>query len=69
LEVEMMAAAEALEFERAAAIRDRIVQMRDSLGKQFGEVKASTGQEPRRGRRRRRTKAAGRVPRPKKPYG
>jgi excinuclease ABC subunit B len=66
LEVEMMAAAEALEFERAAAIRDRIVQMRDSLGEKLGDVKASSAREPRRGRRRRRAKTGGRVPRPKK---
>ncbi len=38
LEAEMFAAAEALEFERAAAIRDRITKMRDSMGKQVGEV-------------------------------
>jgi excinuclease ABC subunit B len=66
LEAEMMAAAEALEFERAAAIRDRIVQMRDSLGEKMSEAKASSNREPRRGRRRRRTKGGGRVPRPKK---
>src|SRR5690606_23965872 len=32
LEAEMLAAAEALEFERAAQIRDRITRMRDSVG-------------------------------------
>ena len=33
LEAEMFAAAEAMEFERAAAIRDRIEQMREQIGK------------------------------------
>jgi excinuclease ABC subunit B len=60
LEAEMMAAAEALEFERAAAIRDRIERMRALLGRQLGEVDLrSDGQ----GRRRRR---GGRLPRPKR---
>ena len=38
LEAEMYAAAEGLEFERAAAIRDRITKLRDSIGKKVGEV-------------------------------
>jgi len=38
LEAEMLAAAEELEFERAAAIRDRITQMRDQLGKPLAEA-------------------------------
>jgi excinuclease ABC subunit B len=68
LEVEMLTAAENLEFERAAAIRDRIVEMRDSLGKKVAEVKATASKESGRGRRRRRGKKAARVPRPKKPH-
>ena len=68
LEAEMLAAAESLEFERAAAIRDRIVQMRDSLGKKVTEVEANEPREPRRGRRRRGAKKGGRVPRPNKPH-
>jgi excinuclease ABC subunit B len=63
LEAEMYAAAEALEFERAGVIRDRITKMRDSMGKKIGEVdfKAldKTGGKRRRGH-------GGRVPRPKK---
>ena len=38
LETEMLAAAEELEFERAAAIRDRIAQMRKQLGKPLAEA-------------------------------
>jgi excinuclease ABC subunit B len=38
LEAEMLAAAEELEFERAAAIRDRIAQMRKQLGKPLAEA-------------------------------
>ena len=34
LEAEMLAAAEALEFERAAAIRDRITQLNDQVGEE-----------------------------------
>ena len=56
LEAEMLAAADALEFERAAAIRDRIERMRDSIGETVDSVK-----EPKRGKGPR-----GRVPRPKR---
>ena len=38
LEAEMLAAAEELEFERAAALRDRIDQMRQQLGKPLAEA-------------------------------
>jgi len=68
LEAEMFAAAEALEFERAAAIRDRIERLRDAVGKPVDEVdfKRGAGRETRgeegRGQRRR----GGRVPRPKR---
>ena len=65
LEAEMHAAAEALEFERAAAIRDRIEQMRSSVGKKVEEVAIKSSD--RGGRRRRRSKSGSRVPRPKKP--
>ena len=47
LEAEMYAAADATEFERAAALRDRIVKMRDSMGKRIDEVP----EKPARGRR------------------
>lgn len=38
LEAEMLAAAENLEFERAAALRDRIEQMRTQVGKRTDEI-------------------------------
>ena len=66
LEAEMMAAAEALEFERAASIRDKITVLQDSIGQKLSEaVAASAGNKsgPRRGRRR---KSGARVPRPKR---
>ena len=69
LEAEMYAAAEAMEFERAAAIRDRIGQMRDQIGKPVGVVaeRGSPGRK-RQGKRKTGDPAAwkGRVPRPKK---
>ena len=58
LEAEMLAAADALEFERAAAIRDRIERMRDSIGETVDSVKEPKGGKGRRGK--------GRVPRPKR---
>ena len=71
LETEMYAAADAMEFERAAAIRDRIEQMRESVGQPVDAVKA---REPsgRKGKRARKKKDGdpaawkGRVPRPKR---
>ena len=48
LEGEMLAAAEALEFERAAAIRDRITKLRDSMGEALPEEKPA-GRRGRRG--------------------
>ncbi len=58
LEAEMLAAADNLEFERAAAIRDRIERMRDSIGETDDSVREAKGPKGRRGR--------GRVPRPKR---
>ena len=64
LEAEMMEAADQLEFERAAAIRDRISQMQDSIGKKVSEVKvASYDKSKASGRRQRR---GAKVPRPKR---
>lgn len=63
LEAEMMQAAEELDFERAASLRDRITATRDSIGKKVSEVKASTA-KPKRTRRR--GKGGSRIPRPKK---
>jgi excinuclease ABC subunit B len=61
LEAEMMAAAEALEFERAAGIRDRIGRMRDSMGRAVAEVDGRSA-----GGRGRRKGRGGRLPRPKR---
>ncbi|MBL9165458.1 MAG: excinuclease ABC subunit UvrB [Planctomycetaceae bacterium] len=58
LEAEMLAAADALEFERAAAIRDRIEKMQDSIGETVDSVKETKAGKGRRGK--------GRVPRPKR---
>src|SRR6476620_9500486 len=43
LEAEMYAAAEAMEFERAAIIRDRIGQMRDQIGKPVAVLREEEG--------------------------
>ena len=50
----MLAAAEALEFERAAAIRDRIDQMRDAIGKPVAAVseRDSAGKKRRGGKKK-----------------
>ena len=65
LEQEMMSAAENLDFEKAAHLRDQITRLNDQVGQplaKVGEDKASYKQ----GRRGKRTKR-GKVPRPKKP--
>ena len=64
LEAEMMEAADQLEFERAAALRDRITQMQESIGKKLSEVKVASYDKSRAPGRRRRGGA--KVPRPKK---
>jgi excinuclease ABC subunit B len=63
LEAEMMDAAAAMEFERAAALRDRIEQMRTSVGKKLSEVSVKSATKKERGRR---GKGAARIPRPKR---
>ncbi|HEV3023291.1 MAG TPA: excinuclease ABC subunit UvrB [Pirellulales bacterium] len=63
LEAEMLAAADALEFERAAALRDRIERMREGIGKRVDEVELRPSSNEPRGRRHR---SGARVPRPKK---
>ncbi|MDZ4819677.1 MAG: excinuclease ABC subunit UvrB [Planctomycetota bacterium] len=65
LEAEMFAAAEALEFERAAGIRDRIEKVRDSIGKPVDEVSTRPEGKGRRGRKRG-GGGSSRVPHPKK---
>jgi excinuclease ABC subunit B len=51
LEAEMLTAAEALEFERAAALRDRIMQLQDAVGQKIGDVKVESYRPQGRGRR------------------
>lgn len=63
LEAEMLIAAENLEFERAAAIRDRIEKMQDAIGRPVDSVK----EKGRSGKRRRSlNKVNGKIPRPKR---
>ncbi|MFG0262219.1 MAG: excinuclease ABC subunit UvrB [Novipirellula sp. JB048] len=68
LEREMLSAAEDLEFERAAALRDRVLQLRENIGKPLAEVEftATTGARGRQQKRRKGLKGSGRknVPRP-----
>ncbi|MEN6404953.1 MAG: excinuclease ABC subunit UvrB [Thermoguttaceae bacterium] len=52
LEAEMMSAADELEFERAAAIRDRIEQMRSQIGKPLTEAEIHHATRSERGRHR-----------------
>jgi excinuclease ABC subunit B len=71
LEAEMFAAAEAMEFERAASIRDRISQMRDQIGKPVAVVREKDAESSKkhRGAKRKTGDPAqwkGRVPRPKR---
>ncbi len=69
LEAEMHAAAEALEFERAAALRDRIEQMRKQMGKAVDEADLEHATRQSRGRRRKhgaRGETPSTVPRPKR---
>jgi len=71
LEQEMLTAAENLEFERAAAIRDRVLQLRPHIGKPLSEIEideqASGGGGSGRGRRGKKKPAGtrGKIPRPK----
>ena len=66
LEAETVAAAEALEFERAAAIRDRITQLHDSIGEKIEDVEVESYTRGRKKGRRGAKKRSAKVPRPKK---
>lgn len=65
LESEMLAAADSLEFERAAAIRDRIMTLRESVGQTVSQKELE--QPAKKKRRGRWGKTGGKVPRPKMP--
>ncbi|MEE3365402.1 MAG: UvrB/UvrC motif-containing protein, partial [Planctomycetota bacterium] len=62
-EGEMLSAAEALDFEKAAEIRDRI----RALKNEDGTESPTDVSETTRGARPRRSRGKGRVPRPKRP--
>ena len=69
LEQEMLAAAENLEFERAASLRDRVLQLKDNIGKPLSEVEIDKPADASTGRQKKRRKGIkgpkpGRVPRP-----
>jgi excinuclease ABC subunit B len=66
LQTEMLAAADSLEFERAAALRDRIDQLREQVGKKKSEVALRDPSKPSTRRRQRNSHRGARVPRPKK---
>jgi excinuclease ABC subunit B len=71
LEAEMYAAAEEMEFERAASIRDRIGQLRDQVGKPVAAVRERDGEPAKKRRGGKKNpgdpaKWKGRVPRPKR---
>ncbi|MEM7476227.1 MAG: excinuclease ABC subunit UvrB [Planctomycetota bacterium] len=65
LETEMLSAAEDMEFERAASLRDKLMAMREKLGETIQEEEETY--ENSKGKRGRRGRKGGRkVPRPKK---
>jgi excinuclease ABC subunit B len=67
LEAEMLAAAEQLEFERAAALRDRINQMREQIGKPLSEAEIVQSTRAERRKHYHQQQRAGR--KPNKPSG
>ncbi|MDA9840736.1 UvrB/UvrC motif-containing protein, partial [Rubripirellula sp.] len=73
VEREMLNAAESLEFEKAASLRDRVVQLKENLGKSLSEVdfesKQTSGGRLKKGRKGMRPKNSNgrtKVPRPKR---
>ncbi|MFH1919686.1 MAG: excinuclease ABC subunit UvrB [Planctomycetota bacterium] len=67
-ESEMISAADALEFERAAALRDRIQQMREQMGKRADEVEVQHATRAARGKRRKKKhRGRARIPKPERP--
>lgn len=69
LEGEMMKAAEDLEFERAAQLRDRIMQLKQQIGKEvpLSDSEPAKTQSKKSRRRRKGSGRGGRVPKPEKP--
>jgi excinuclease ABC subunit B len=66
LQREMLTAADELQFERAAALRDRIERLKHRVGEELDDEPAAAGGPGGRGRRGRGRKAGGRIPRPKR---
>ena len=71
LEAEMLAAAQNLEFERAAQLRDRIVELKKQLGQAVADDPSSSGftlaqKKPKRGRGRKGGSPDRRVPKPER---
>jgi excinuclease ABC subunit B len=64
LEAEMYAAAKDLDFERAAALRDRITLLRDSIGQKLADVEVASYKPSHKAARRH--KGGSKIPRPKK---
>lgn len=69
LEQEMLAAAENLEFERAASLRDRVLQLKDNIGKPLSEIELDEPSGGATGRQKKRRKGvkgpkSGRIPKP-----
>ena len=67
VEKEMLSAAEELDFEKAAMLRDRIGKLREAIGEPLSavaETKSGYGKKGRRGRKRR--SGSKKIPRPKK---
>jgi len=64
LEAEMFTAAKDLDFERAAALRDRITQYRDNVGQKAADVEVDSYKPS--GKKGRRHKGGTKIPRPKK---
>jgi excinuclease ABC subunit B len=70
LEAEMLAAAESLEFERAAQLRDRIQELQRKMGQKITVHAETDGEKEPRGRGRKgkgRHSGRQRVPRPQRP--
>ncbi|TWU05690.1 excinuclease ABC subunit UvrB [Stieleria varia] len=71
LEQEMLAAAEGLEFERAAQLRDRVLQFKENIGKPLSEIEIdskpsnATGRQ-RKGRKGIKPSGRAKIPRPKR---
>ncbi len=68
LEQEMLAAAENLEFERAASLRDRVLRLKENIGKTLAEVESEkpSAAAGRQKKRRKGVKGGAKVPRPKR---